>query len=170
MIARFDQQKDHATLLEALSRAPGLALDLIGDGPGRGEVEASIARLKLNDRVQLLGQRADVAELRAGADVFVLSSRWEGFPRSTLEAMRAGIPVIVSRVGGAAEAVIEGETGFVVEPGDVATLAERLARLRDDAELRAAMGSAGRRRYEERFTFERMYAETAAIYAEALGR
>ena len=168
MIARFDQQKDHATLLEALSRVPGLTLDLIGDGPGREAVEASVTRLRLCDRVQLLGQRPDVAERLADADLFVLSSRWEGFPRSTLEAMRAGLPVIVSRVGGAAEAVVEGETGFVVAPGDIATLADRLQRLRDDAALRGAMGAAGRARYEERFTFERMYAETSAVYAEAL--
>ena len=170
MIARLDRQKDHATLLAALARVPGLGLDLIGGGPGRGETERFVAELGLGERVAFLGQRADIAERLGRAHLFVLSSRWEGFPRSTLEAMRAGLPVVVSDVGGAAEAVTEGVTGHVVAPGDVESLAERLGRLAGDPATRAAMGAAGRARYEAAFTFERMYGETAAVWAEAAGR
>lgn len=167
MIARFDRQKDHATLLAALARVPELGLDLIGDGPGRGETERLVADLGLGERVAFLGQRADIAGRLAAAHVFVLSSRWEGFPRSTLEAMRAGLPVVVSDVGGAAEAVTEDVTGFVVAPGDVDGLAGRLATLAGDPAARAAMGAAGRGRYAGEFTFERMYGATAAVWAEA---
>ena len=167
MIARFDRQKDHATLLAALARVPGLVLDLIGDGPGRGDTERLVAGLGLGGRVAFLGQRADIAGQLAKAHVFVLSSRWEGFPRSTLETMRAGLPVVVSDVGGAAAAVTKGVSGFVVAPGDVDGLAGRLTALAGDPPARAAMGLAGRRRYAAEFTFARMYAATAAVWAEA---
>ena len=169
MVARFDDQKDHATLLAALARVPALDLDLIGDGPGRGATERLVGELGLGDRVALLGQRSDIAERLAAAPLFVLSSRWEGFPRSTLEAMRAGLPVVVSDVGGSAEAVAEGATGHVVPPGDVVALAGHLGRLAGDPAARAAMGAAGRRRYEAEFTFDRMYGETAGVWAEVVG-
>ena len=168
MVARFDRQKDHATLLAALARVPGLALDLIGDGPGRGETERRVAELGLGDRVAFLGHRSDIAERLARAHLFVLSSRWEGFPNSTLEAMRAGLPVIVSRCGGAPEAVTEGVTGYVVAPGDVAALADRLTHLAVDPAARAALGAAGRRRFVDEFTFDTMYRATVAVYAEAI--
>jgi len=168
MVARFDRQKDHATLLSAVACVPDLGLDLIGDGPGRAEAERLAATLGLGGRVSFLGVRSDVAERLAQAHIFVLSSRWEGFPNSTLEAMRAGLPVVVSDVGGAAEAVAEGETGHVVPRGDVASLAGRLAHLAGDAGARSTMGEAGRRRFEDRFTFETMYRSTVAVYEECL--
>jgi len=169
MIARFDRQKDHATLLAALVMVPELGLDLIGDGPGRAETERLAIAMGLEDRVAFLGQRADVAGLLSRAHLFVLSSRWEGFPRSTLEAMRAGLPVVVTDVGGAAEAVTEGLTGHVVPPGNTTALAERLRQLTVDPWLRAAMGAAGRRRYEDAFTFERMYDATMDVWTKAAG-
>ena len=168
MTARFDRQKDHETLLRALTTLPGVHLDLIGDGPGRAATEALAAQLGLADRVHTLGQRHNVAAVLAKAHVFVLSSRWEGFPRSTLEAMRAGLPVVVSNVGGAAEAVDEGRTGFVVQPGDREELAERLRELVRDDDLRGRMGAAGRARFEVDFTFDRMFVKTVAVYEAAI--
>jgi glycosyltransferase involved in cell wall biosynthesis len=94
----------------------------------------------------------------------VLISNWEGFPRSTLEAMRASLPAIVSDVGGAAEAIDEGKTGYVVQKGDVNTLRYRLSTLIDDPELRMKMGQEARIKYENVFTFQRMYQKTKDIY------
>lgn len=169
MTARFDRQKDHETLFRALTALPEVELDLIGDGPGRSATEELATRLGLGDRVRFLGQRVDVARILAQAHVFVLSSRWEGFPRSTLEAMRSGLPVVVSGVGGAAEAVDDGRTGFVVSPGDREQLAARLRDLVTSPDLRREMGAAGRARYEAEFTFARMFAQTYAVYEGALG-
>ena len=114
------------------------------------------------------GTRDDVPELLAGSQVFVLPTKWEGFPISILEAMRAGLPVIASDVGGVREAVGEGETGFLVPRGDAATLRARLEMLLKQPDLRARLGAAGRRRYEARFGLERMLKKTRAVYDEVL--
>jgi glycosyltransferase involved in cell wall biosynthesis len=164
MIARFDRQKDHDTLFRALLDVPEIHLDLIGDGPGRAGSEALAGTLGIADRVNFHGQQRDVAPWLAQAHLFVLSSHWEGFPRSTLEAMRAGLPVIVSRVGGAAEAVTDGTTGFVVAPRDRDELSVRLRDLAAHPDRRAALGAAGRERYEREFTFDRMYDATLSVY------
>ena len=168
MTARFDRQKDHETLFRAMTNLPDLQLDLIGNGPDLAATEALARELNIHDRVSFLGQRADVSSILANAHIFVLSSRWEGFPRSTLEAMRAGLPVVVSNVGGAAEAVTNGETGFVVHPGDREELGERLRDLVRSPDLRGQMGAAGRLRFDREFTFDIMYGKTRALYGDVL--
>jgi glycosyltransferase involved in cell wall biosynthesis len=170
MVARFDHQKDHETLLRAVATVPSLRLDLVGDGPNQPAMERLAGELGVAERVRFLGQRRDVAAVLREAQVFALVSRWEGFPRSTLEAMRAGLPCLVTDAGGSAEAIVEGETGFVVPKGDAAIVADRLRRLADDADLRRAMGSAARRRYEANFTFERMFDRTLGVYRAVLDR
>ncbi len=170
MVARLDRQKDHATLLRALRDIDGVHLDLVGEGPDEGHVRALSRALGVADRVHFLGHRHDVAEVLARAHLFALISQWEGFPRSTLEAMRAGLPVLVSDVGGAAEAVEEGVTGYVVPRSDVTAIREKLALLASDARLRQAMGAAGRRRYEASFTFGHMFTRTLGVYEEILAR
>jgi glycosyltransferase involved in cell wall biosynthesis len=169
-VARFDRQKDYTTLLRALDRLRGLdwELDCLGDGPELASTRAAVARLGLAARVRCLGLRSDVARFLARADLFVLSSSWEGLPRSVLEAMCAGLPVVASDVGGTSEAVVHGETGYLFTSGDHAALAARLAELLDDQALRTRMGRRGRERYLERFTFERMFEETLAVYEGVL--
>jgi glycosyltransferase involved in cell wall biosynthesis len=125
--------------------------------------------LGLAERVRFLGARQDVAEVLAEAQVFALATHWEGLPLSVLEAMRSGLPVVATDVGGVKEAVVEGETGFLVGRGDEAGFRERLARLLQDPRLRASLGEAGRKRYEEAFTLERMLRETWRLYEEILG-
>lgn len=170
MVARFAPPKDHDTLLRTIGEVAGVELDLVGDGPGLPAAQALACQLGLAERVRFLGRRQDVPELLARAHVFVLSSRSEGFPLSTLEAMRAGLPVIVSAVGGAPEAVADGVSGYIVPRADVAALRDRLAALAADPARRAGIGAAARRRYEHRFTFDRMYAETLGVHqAVALG-
>ncbi|HEV8178261.1 MAG TPA: glycosyltransferase family 4 protein, partial [Gemmatimonadales bacterium] len=131
MTARFEPQKDHGTLLRALAglQQEPWQLDLIGDGPLLPAAEALVAELGLGGRVRFWGQRMDVAERLADAQVALLITNWEGFPRSILEAMRAGLPVLTSAVGGVAESVKDGETGFVVARGDVEAVRARLRQL-----------------------------------------
>lgn len=172
MVGRCEAQKDHLTLFHALGRLKKIAwtLDCIGDGPLRPQLESAALDLGIRERVNFLGYRRDVAEHLSRAQVFVLITHWESFPRSIIEAMRAGLPVIATGVGGTAEAVIDGETGFVVGRGDVDDLTERLEGLIQDASLRTKFGTAGRRRYETEYTLERMVRQTAQVWEAVLDR
>ena len=167
-IARFDQQKDHMELLNALEPLDSYHLHLVGDGPLMEPVQQHAKKLNMADKITFHGRLNSVEEVLKKSHLFVLISNWEGFPRSTLEAMRASLPVIVSDVGGAAEAVDEGNTGYVVPKGDVNTLRDRLSTLIYDSELRMKMGQAARIKYENEFTFQRMYQKTKDIYRMVL--
>jgi glycosyltransferase involved in cell wall biosynthesis len=168
MTARFEAQKDHRTLFLALAGLKDRPwnLDLIGDGELLPAAEFLAHDLGIGERIRFWGQRMDVAERLAEAQVAVLITNWEGFPRSILEAMRAGLPVVSSAVGGIAESVQHGETGFVVRQGDVHELRGRLALLLDDAGLRSSMGAKGRERYERQFTLEHTVAKTLSVYRD----
>jgi glycosyltransferase involved in cell wall biosynthesis len=166
-IARFEAPKDHVTLLRALAsfRNQSWEIHLIGGGPLEREARRLTAELGLIDQVRFLGEMRDPTRSVADAQLFVLSSRSEGFPRSILEAMRAGLPVIASDVGGVPEAVTAGETGYLVEPGSVQGFVEALNVLMNNGLERQRMGSAGRLKYETNFRFERMLDTTLAVYA-----
>jgi glycosyltransferase involved in cell wall biosynthesis len=170
MIARFEPQKDHTTLLHALAglKREDWHLDLIGDGPLMPQARELSQRLGLADRIQFWGQRMDVAARLAEAQVALLITKWEGFPRSILEAMRAGLPVIASSVGGVAESVRDGETGLTVAREDVGGLRDRLMQLLADPELRCRMGRRARERYEHEFMLSRTVTRTLAVYQEIL--
>jgi glycosyltransferase involved in cell wall biosynthesis len=172
MVARLSYWKDQPTLLHALAGLQELdwQLELIGDGPLRGQLEELVQSLGLTSRVTFLGFRRDVPERLARAQAFLLVSKWEGFPRSILEAMRAGLPVVATEIGGVKESVVDGTTGFVIPPGDTVRLRECLRELIACPELRIRMGEAGRRRYEERFTFDRLVARTTQVYETVLER
>jgi glycosyltransferase involved in cell wall biosynthesis len=170
MVARFEPQKDHATLLHALSGLVGRPwqLDFIGEGPLRGRMEHLVRTLGLGTRVRFLGQRPDVDACLAEAQISVLATNWEGFPLTVLEAMRAGLPVVASAVGGVAEAVQDGDSGYLVPRGDVTALRDRIGRLLSSPALRTEMGSKGRIRWEQHFTIELMVEKTFAIYQEVV--
>jgi len=178
MVARLSHWKDQPTLLRALSGLKELDwhLDLIGDGPLRQQLEALVHNLDLASRVSFLGYRNDIPQRLAQAQIFLLISKWEGFPRSILEGMRAGLPVVTSDVGGVRESVVDAghpqtgirPTGYVVPAGDVTTLRELLHQLITNPELRLRLGRAGRARYEEKFTFERLLAQMTDIYESVL--
>jgi glycosyltransferase involved in cell wall biosynthesis len=170
-IARLAEQKDYRTLLHALARLRDLDwhLEQIGDGPQRSAIRAMADELKLSQRITWSGLSPDPIPSLARAQVYALISNWEGFPRSILEAMRAGLPVVASDVGGVRESVEDGATGFVVPRGDVDRLADRMRRLIESSALRSRFGSAGRARYERHFTFERMLADTWSVYLESIG-
>jgi len=172
MIGRLETQKAQADLLRAVAvlQPPDVQVDLVGDGPLLASLKQLVDQLNLTARVTFWGYRSDVANVLAQAHIFALISHWEAFPRSTLEAMRAGLPVIVSDVGGAAEAVIPGVTGYVVPPGDQEQLVACLQQLVDDPAQRRLLGQAGRQRYAKYFTFERLLRETLAVYGRVCSR
>jgi glycosyltransferase involved in cell wall biosynthesis len=169
MVARFIEGKDHDLLLRAFARTPkGPRLRLVGDGPTRASVESLAHELGIQEQVDFLGNRDDVASLLATSDVFVLASRSEMLPISILEAMRAGLPVIASDVGGVGEAVTHNENGFLVPSGSVSALAQALTDLTNDYALRLRMGQAGRQRFTRQFLSSSMQERTRCIYWDVL--
>lgn len=153
-VGRLAAPKDFATLVAAVAELPeGRAhLRVFGDGPFRGELEAQKQALGLGAVVEFAGEVPDARPHLEDADVFVLSSLSEGMPVSILEAMAAGLPVVASAVPGLEEVVLDGQTGFLVPPGDATALAAQLGRLVDDPDLRGSFGAAGRARAEEHFS------------------
>jgi glycosyltransferase involved in cell wall biosynthesis len=171
-VGRLKAPKDFLTLVRSLGGLPPASFDalIVGDGPDRPRVEEEIAALGLSDRVRLAGERRDVPELLASADVFVLASASEGLPVSVLEAMAAGLPVVASRVGGVPEEVEDGETGVLVEPGDPDALTAALTRLIADSTLRRRLGAAGRARAEQAFDLDPFRRAHLELYSRELAR
>jgi len=170
-IGRFAFPKDFATLVEALAatRADYRAA-FVGEGPLLPEIAGAIRQRGLTERIDLLGNGGDVPGVLASADVFVLSSRSEGFPVSILEAMAAGLPVVATDVGGVAESVIDGETGLLVPPGDPGALASALDRLLADSALRLRLGAAGRERARRHFDLAGFRRAHVELYLRELER
>ena len=169
MVARFIEGKDHDLLLRAFASIPkGPRLRLVGDGPTRASMESLARELGIQEQVDFLGNRDDVASLLATSDVFVLASRSEMLPISILEAMRAGLPVIASDVGGVGEAIAHGENGFLVPSGSVSALAQALTDLTKDYALRLRMGQAGRQLFIDQFLSASMQKRTRGIYWDVL--
>lgn len=171
-VARLIPQKGCEVLLEAAKvaalRHPRLRLLMLGEGPLREALETQARRLGIGDLVIFAGFRKNVHEALWASDLFALASWREGLPVSLLEAMAASLPSVVTSVGGNSEVVVEGETGFLVPPGDAAEMAERMTQLLDDPMLRKRMGEAARRRIEVEFSAERMVRETEALYQRSL--
>lgn len=174
-VANLHPYKGHEELLRAAARLaprfPNLRLHLPGRDAGMGERLRELAgELRLTDRVEFLGERRDVPALLSAADVFVHPSHEEGFSNSILEAMAAGLPCIVTNVGGNPEQVTDGREGCVIPPRDVDALTEALGKLLDDRERRLVMGAAARARIEAEFNFTRTVADYAAFYERLVGR
>jgi glycosyltransferase involved in cell wall biosynthesis len=137
----------------ARERAPQLRGVIAGDGPERERLAQLVAQ---SEGVELLGSRGDVPDLIAACDAVSLLSEAEALPMSILEAMALGRPVVTSDVGGAGEAVVDGETGLVVPPGDAEAAANALAKLAGDPGTARSMGERGRSRQSEHFDGEAM--------------
>jgi glycosyltransferase involved in cell wall biosynthesis len=170
-VAALTGHKDHATLLEAMAlvraRRPDARLVICGEGELRGALEARARSLGIADRVLFAGFRRDLDRLMPAFDVFCLSSHLEGLGTSLLDAMALGLPVVATSAGGIPEAVEDGETGRLVAPRDARALADALTGALADQRQLAAWGEAGRRRYLERFTAERMVDETLRVIEES---
>lgn len=169
MVARFSPQKDQLALIEAMREVRGAELMLVGDGELLEESRALASSLGVDDRVRFLGSRNDVQEILADCDIFVLASRWEGLPYTILEGMRAGLPVVASNVGGVSEAVIEGETGYLVPWEDVNAMSMKLQYLVDHPQVRRELGEAGRRLCVTKFAISSMIEAISATYHDVIG-
>lgn len=168
MVARFEAPKNQLALINILSGMKHLDwyLELVGDGPLLDNAIKSAHQHSLSDRIFFAGACNDVQARLANADIFLLISDWEGLPLTILEAMRSGLPVIASKVGGVPEAVEEGVTGFMAERGNEHALATAISKLIESAELRKKMGAEARKKFERSFTFEEMLKKTIAIYED----
>lgn len=169
-VGRLDAMKGYDVLLRAAARLPDVRVVLVGEGGERAGLDKLGAELGIADRVELVGWQAQPRRWLPAFDVFVLPSRSEGFPLAIVEAMLAGLPVVGTRVGSVAEAVVAGETGLLVDKDDVPALTAALGRLVGDPALRAAMGARGRKRAARSFTAETMVAQYVALWRQVLAR
>src|SRR4029453_11595231 len=133
--ARLHPQKGHEYLLAAAAQIPDATFVLAGDGPLRSELEVRARELGIAGRCLFLGERADVPDLLAAADLFVLPSLFEGLPVSILEAMAAGRPVVATAIGGTDEVVTTEQTGLLVPPRDPVAIAAAIRGLRAEPAL-----------------------------------
>jgi glycosyltransferase involved in cell wall biosynthesis len=173
---RIDPSKGHVPLLEAFARVvreiPHARLLVCGTSTTRDGYESTVsahaARLGLGERVLFAGSRRDLPQLFAGADVMCLPSEGEPFGLVFLEAMAAGLPTVAYRSGGVPEIVVDGETGFLVEVGDVSGLAARLTQLLSDRGLAARLGAAGKQRANRDFEPGQITRRWAELLREGL--
>lgn len=136
------------------------------EGPAVRSLDPELPNVRVHVGVQ--ANTPHMIDLFARADLFCLPTRADLSSIASLEAMAAGLPVIVSRVGGIPELIADGESGFLIEPGDAESMELRLSQLLGDRALRLRMGAAGRRRVEERFNARRQAADLYRIAASAL--
>jgi glycosyltransferase involved in cell wall biosynthesis len=162
---RFGPQKSLDVALAAVARTDGVTLALVGDGDGRAELEAASVR-----SARFLGRlpRRRVLEVFRAADAALLSSSWENFPHSVVEALAVGTPVIATAVGGVPEVVEDGVNGLLVPPGDPVALAAAIDRFFADDALRARLRGAAAASVE-RYGAETVYGELERILLAAAG-
>jgi glycosyltransferase involved in cell wall biosynthesis len=171
-IGRMTGVKRTDDVLRAFRRLRDRGVDaclcMIGDGPDRPALERRAHELGVIRDTLFLGYQEEVAPFYAAFDAMVLPSINEGTPVSAIEALAAGRPVVATRVGGVPDVVREGEDGFLVDAGDVDALAERLAQLAADRELRERLGAAGRARVIPRYSVERLIDDIDRLYRSLL--
>lgn len=170
-IGRLWQQKDYPTLLQAfqpLANAPA-RLAIAGRGPLLDELQREAAQLGIASQVNFLGVRHDIAALLGAADGLVLSSAWEGMPNVVMEALAAGTPVVATEVGGVAEVVEAGKSGFLVPPQDPAALSQAMRQLMSlSMEQRHQMGVTGRAHVTAHYSLPAMADRWLGLYEELL--
>jgi glycosyltransferase involved in cell wall biosynthesis len=168
-VGRLDPVKGVTLLLEAFAavkaRHPKARLTVAGDGPARSRLEARARDLGLEVAFPGYLDEAQVADLLASAAMLVLPSFAEGLPVVLMEALASRIPVIATQVAGVSELVVDGVSGLIVPPGDVAGLARAMDRLLGDPDLRARMGEAGRARVEAEHDIQTEAAWLAELFA-----
>jgi len=169
-VGRLDHQEGIETLLSAMSHlaARGQATHLVigGDGPKRQIIENFIRHGEGGDYCRMLGFVNDVQAVLSAADIFAMPSRWAGFGLAAAEAMAASLPVVAALSPGLRDIISDGETGVMIDPGDVFGLAARIEQLAHDPELRRKLGAAAREHVRQEYSVESMVAAHERLYVE----
>lgn len=174
-VGRMDRIKDFGTLIRAFApvaeRFPQACLWIAGGGDSRyhAEMTGLVADLQLTEKVSLLGSRRDVNVLLKASDLFVLPSITEATSMTILEAMSAGRAVVATETGGNTEIVADGDTGILVEVGNVPAFSDAIARLLEDSALRTSMGHNGMQRVKDVFSMEHILRQYRQLYRAAEG-
>src|SRR3989338_5632443 len=178
IVGRLTPLKGHMFFLRAMAKVvramPNIRIWIIGDAPltkqsYKSELQVLAHRLGIQGHVEFLGNRQDVAQLLAQADVFVLSTvTQEAFGRVILEAQAVGVPVVATSVGGVVDIINDGETGLLVLPKDPDGMARAVVRVLNDKKFAAQLAEAAKRRLREQFTLEHMASQTLKVYEELL--
>jgi glycosyltransferase involved in cell wall biosynthesis len=168
MVARFDHQKDHPTLIDALTKLKvnNWSLDLIGTGPHEANIKERVKAFGLQDKVNFIGQVEDVVPYLNKSQIFLLISNWEGLPRSIIEAMRSGLPILASDVAGVKEMVEDGKNGYLIPRNNSRVLAEKIEYLLYNQEDIEYMAKQSLSIYASSFTFEKTFQSTFKIYKQ----
>ncbi|XGV98551.1 MAG: glycosyltransferase [Leptolyngbya sp. BL-A-14] len=167
-VGRLDAMKAHDILLQAIAQVNDVHVEILGEGEQRAALEKLAVELGIHHRVKLPGWIEQPRDRLSHYDVFVLPSRSEGFPLAIVEAMLAARPVIATRVGSIAEAVLHGETGLLIEKNDVDGLVTALRSLRDNPALRSQMGQRGRDIAVAKFTAVQMAKRYEELWQKVL--
>lgn len=169
MVACLKPQKAPLDFAEiaarVLRRVPRAHFVLAGDGELRTDLEARVRALGIESQFHLLGWRDDVPRVLRALDVFVLTSRWEGLPRSVVQAMASGVPVVANAVDGVADVVIDDRTGFSISPGDIGAAAARIVALLEDRSLATRLANEASKNLSE-FDVREMVAAQERLYSE----
>ena len=172
MVAVLRRGKGHEVLFDAIPRLqnaiPNVRIKLVGDG----ELNDSLRQQaeKFGETVEFLGQRVDIPDLLNASDVLVLPSWSEALPTVLIEAGAASLPVVATKVGGTAEVVLDGQTGFLVEPGDSAEIANNLAKILENPGLARAMGNRAREKVQETFSLQRQAQSMVALFSSVMDK
>jgi len=168
ILAVLEERKGHRFLLDAArvlkDRGRTIRYVFAGDGSHKAKLQQMVQTLELREEVSFVGFVKDVPKFLSSIDVLVLPSLFEGLGVAALEGMAAGKPVVATRVGGLAESVVDGETGFLVPPRDGTALAEAIQKLVTDPFMAQAMGQKGTARVLSHFTIEQMARQNEAYY------
>jgi glycosyltransferase involved in cell wall biosynthesis len=166
-VTRFSPAKGPLDMVDVFARVhqknPDVWFVIVGDGPLRKNVEQKIRAAGIAGRTVLTGLRRDIPELMTALDIFVLTSLWEGLPRVLPQAMAIGLPIVCTRAGGSAEAVMHDINGFLVDSGNPEEQADMVNILIHNPELRKRMGEEGRRRAYE-FSATKMVKDIDLLY------
>jgi glycosyltransferase involved in cell wall biosynthesis len=169
LISYLRSYKGHEYFIEAariiVAQRHDVTFVIVGEGPDEPSIRSRIDQLGLSARIRMLGFRQDLLNVFRSFDVFAIPSvEGDTIPQVLMQALAIGLPVVSTTVGSIPDVVIEGDTGFVVPPRDARALAERIARLLDDAALRTRMGQQGRLLVERCYSLERMLDRMEGVY------
>ncbi len=165
-VGRLEKVKNYELFIETISRIKDKSVKgvLVGDGPERSNLENMARALNMQDRFIFLGKREDVSEIMPLFDIYVCSSHSEGLSNTILEAMASGVPSVATRVGGNPEIVCEGETGFLVKPGDAEIMTASIMDLIADNDMLSMMKLKARDAAVKQYSLSRMVSEYEEVY------